>query len=320
MGNALFVDISSFQDPARVNWAAYKAWSAQGDGISRALLRSDQGVGVKDSAFEQFWAAAVAVGIDELYLYHYAYPNLHPGTSGAVSEAQSMEATIGGRLRPRDRVMLDLEQNEDSTWAMAFGQELARWHPTASKPVIYDSLSHIQQFLQDPALQVVFDLALADWTFDPSSRPAAPAPWSHYVWLQFSDRLAVPGMPGIVDANVFLGGTMGIPSGWTDDGKILTAPNGITITTGFRGFILSHAWDAANVPLGPEHESDPASTAEPQLGNGTRMDFVYNSLIWSRAQGTIKLAALNAELALLKQQTADPLATAAKAALKAWLA
>lgn len=232
MGNALFVDISSWNNPALVNWPVYKAWSASGDGISRVLLRDDQGVGVPDSAFEQFWAGATGVGIDEIFVYHYAYPNLHPGPAGAVAEAQSMEQVVGHRLRTNDKVMLDLEQNESGAWAIAFGQQMQLWHPTASKPALYDSLSHIQQFLTDPALPTIYDLALADWTFDPNSRPQAPAPWPGYVWLQFSDRLSVPGMPGSLDANVFLGGVP-VPLGPFYDVKIGTTPglpNGTTLT------------------------------------------------------------------------------------------
>src|SRR5690348_5154664 len=213
MSNALFVDISSWQGTA-IDWQTYKAWSASGDGISRVLLRSDQGEQDEDSTFEADWSNAVAAGIDEIFVYHYAYPNLHPGAAGAVAEAQSMERILGGRLRANDKVMLDLEQNESSAWALAFGQEMQRWHPTASKPVLYDALAHVQAVLTDPALPAIFDLALADWTFDPSSRPSAPAPWPRYVWLQFSDKLAVPGMPGVVDANVFLrGAPVAVPQG-----------------------------------------------------------------------------------------------------------
>lgn len=206
MGNALFVDISSWQKPALINWSAYKAWSAEGDGISRILLRDDQGVGVKDSAFEQCWAGATGAGVEQIFVYHYAYPNLHPGAAGATAEAESMQQIVGARLRKNDRVMLDLEQNESSAWALAFGTQLKSWHPTANKPVLYDSLAHIQQFLTASALPQLFDLALAKWTNDPNSRPAAPPPWPRYAWLQYTDAAQVPGMPGKVDANVFLGG------------------------------------------------------------------------------------------------------------------
>jgi hypothetical protein len=121
-----------------------------------------------------------------------------------------------------------------------------------------------------------------------------------------------------------------VPDGWTDDGTVLTASNGVKIATGFRSFILKQPyWYGENVPNGPEHEADPVSIVEPDIGNGTRIDFVYCSLIWSRTQQIVKFAPLPAELAALQAQqaptpapapTSDPKADAAKAALKTWLA
>lgn len=289
--NPLFVDISSWNGATPINWQAYKAWSAAGDGISRVLLRDDQGVGDPDSSFEIYWAGALAAGIDEIFVYHYAYPNLHPGAAGAVEEAQSMEQVIGHRLRPNDKVMLDLEQNEDSAWAIAFGEQMLSWHPTASKPVIYDSLAHIQQFLTDPQLALIFDLGLADWTFDPNSRPACPAPWPRYAWLQFTDRLAVPGMPGTVDANVFLGGVM-IPQGpfyWVTVGQS-PVPSGLTLNALSQQFGLPVDDLTAVIGVDPGYAPDLA------IPDGT----------------VIKLPgfALPAN---------EPLADAAHQALKAWL-
>lgn len=43
--------------------------------------------------------------------------------------------------------------------------------------------------------------------------------------------------------------TMTIPSGWRDDGRTLTAPNGVPVVRGFRDWILAHGWDAGNVPM-----------------------------------------------------------------------
>lgn len=118
-----------------------------------------------------------------------------------------------------------------------------------------------------------------------------------------------------------------IPTGWSDDGKILTAPNGVQLNTGFRNVVLTHVWDPSNVPQAPEHEADPVSPAHPDRGNGTRVDFLYDSWGWSRSQGVEFPIALAKEMALLKAQPAptpapatDAKAAAAKAALQAWLA
>lgn len=306
MPNALFADISSWQNPSQVDWPQYKAWSAQGDGISRILLRDDQGIGIKDSAFEQFWSGAVGAGIDEIFLYHYAYPNLHPGAAGAVAEAQSMEQIVGGRLRSRDKVMLDLEQNESASWALAFGQELVKWHPTASRPVLYDSLSHIQQYLSDPALPAIYDLGLAAWTFDPNARPQAPTPWPSYLWLQYSDRLVVPGLPGVVDANVFLGGDFMVPSG--PFYKVLGGQNGVPAVGNAIAAGMGLSWqDILNIP----NQNPALKDYDP---NGPYLGAVPNDPnfgVWLLLPGFPPPA---------PPAGADPLAAAAKQALKDWLA
>lgn len=321
----MFIDVSSFQNPADLDWQQYKAASAAGDGISRILLRIDQGVGVKDSAVEVFWSEAVAHGIDSIGFYHYAYPNLHPGIAGAQAEAQSMEQLVGSRLRPNDFIMLDLEQNESSAWALYFGLELQKWHPVNSKPVVYDSLSRIAAYLTDPALVAIYDLAVADWTNDPASRPQAPAPWPGYRWLQFTDKLTAPWYTGgPIDANVFTGvETMFIPDGWSDDGTNLTAPNGVQVSGQFRDVIISSAgWRRENVPDGPAYAADPLTLSDPSLGAGQRQDFAYDSLGSVPSVDHAFFIGLNKEIAALKAQPpqGEPLADAAKAALKAWLA
>jgi hypothetical protein len=46
----------------------------------------------------------------------------------------------------------------------------------------------------------------AFWTYSPDARPACPPPWKSYFALQYSNQANVPGIPGAVDANVYLGG------------------------------------------------------------------------------------------------------------------
>src|SRR5579885_276629 len=159
-----FADLSGWNRPAaEIDWSQYVAWSAHGDGLARLLLKSSEGVGAKDKNFEGYWSRAVLEGVHILAPYHYARPDLQPGTSGAQQEARYFASVIGSRLRANDRLMLDLEQNESGAWAKAFGLELRQLLPRAPKPVLYDSLAHIQQFLQDAELPDIFDLAIAAW-------------------------------------------------------------------------------------------------------------------------------------------------------------
>lgn len=245
MSNPLFADISSFQP--QVDWPAYAAWSKIGDGFARVILRASQGVGVPDANFQSHWNGAVASGVEGIGIYHYAYPNLHPGASGAQEEADYFASVVANRLRPGDWLMLDLEQNEDESWALAFGQALRSKYATV--PIwLYDSLSHILQYFHNPQLAQVFDLNVADWTGDPNSRPSCPAPWASYVCLQFTDRYNVPGI-GFCDCNVYLGGApVAIPAGpyvWPVVGKEIpsgTTPNQIATTFGLD-------WQADLLPI-----------------------------------------------------------------------
>ena len=323
MSEALFGDFSDYQ--GEIDWSLYTPWSKRGDGIPRVGLRAGQGVGVPDRDYLADLAGARASGIQRVYHYWYAYPNLHPGAAGAQAEAASFLSTIAGQVQPLDRLMLDLEQNESSDWAKPFGLALRTAYPGMAKPVLYDSLAHIQAYLQDPELPDIFDLAVADWTFDPEVRPAAPAPWTSYLWLQFSDRLQIPGITGPADADIFLGGDRMVPAGWTDDPatETLTAPNGVVVRWGFRQWVLAHPWDAADPPYAPEY----AFTWDGK-GPGSRQDYCSVSLGYTDGNGVflawlgVELHNAQAEIAALKAQPptqGDPKADEAKAALRAWL-
>ncbi len=71
-----------------------------------------------------------------------------------------------------------------------------------------------------------------------------------------------------------------IPTGWHDDGSTLTAPNGHRVIMGFRRYVLTHAWDPANVPLQEEEARSPLETARPTLGAGSQQVFTWTTLEW----------------------------------------
>lgn len=134
------------------------------------------------------------------------------------------------------------------------------------------------------------------------------------------------------------GGSMAnnIPSGWHDDGHTLTAPNGHTVTLGFRQFVLDAAgWNPNNQPLNEAYGTDKAGS--------TRQDFRDSALmytpgrdVWSHPYGP-DVIDLRSQLDAARQQvadllvklqsagsgsgaSADPTATALVAALQAALA
>lgn len=81
--------------------------------------------------------------------------------------------------------------------------------------------------------------------------------------------------------------TMIIPQGWHDDGKTLTAPNGITVRDGFRALILANGatWGKDNWPVEEEHEAKPLEYSNPGLGNGTQQLFRLGMLGWNNGRG-----------------------------------
>lgn len=80
-------------------------------------------------------------------------------------------------------------------------------------------------------------------------------------------------------------GAIMIPTGWHDDGTTLMAPNGFKCVTGFREWVLSHNWDANNVPLENEVGMSQLEASNPSLGGGTRQLFNWTMLEWTESRG-----------------------------------
>lgn len=196
-----FVDMSGFQT-TNIDWATYRKWSAQVDGISRVAIKATEGVGFTDPHFQLYRQSAIDAGIDVLLLYHFGRPDL--GNS-ASSEANFMRDVVGN-VRDSDILALDYEVSSPLATAAWAYEWLVQQEANVGKiPAIYASTSYIQEKLQLNALNH-FTLWLANWQYTPNERPACPWPWSQYEYLQYTDRaINIPGIPGTVDANIFLG-------------------------------------------------------------------------------------------------------------------
>lgn len=106
------------------------------------------------------------------------------------------------------------------------------------------------------------------FSIDPVSRSRCPGP---YPWDALWSYLQE--------------GNMQIPQGWKDDGKTLTAPNGVYVTDGFRQWVLAHSWDAGNLPLMNASALNPVEQGNPSLGGGTVQPFRLCVLAWTQAKG-----------------------------------
>ena len=85
---------------------------------------------------------------------------------------------------------------------------------------------------------------------------------------------------------VFGRNSVNIPTGWTDDGTTLKAPNGIPVVQGFRDWVLNHTWESINYPLAPEVVITTGSIepGNPSIGPGSRQNFRLTSLGWTTAK------------------------------------
>lgn len=113
---------------------------------------------------------------------------------------------------------------------------------------------------------------IGHYSTDPVSRSHCPGP---YPWD---------------DLWAFLKGssTMGVPSGWTDDGTTLKAPNDLVVVLGFRDYVLAHSWDARNLPCENEAHCDQLEYSNPGLGGGSKQRFNTITLEWTSDRGVFQ--------------------------------
>lgn len=106
------------------------------------------------------------------------------------------------------------------------------------------------------------------------------------------------------------GGDMGIPTGWKDDGKTLTAPNGQVVVLGFREYVLGRAWAPDDIPLEAERGVEALEWQSAAPVAGTRQVFLRTALRWSSGAPVNEIAlgpellAVEARLATARQQIA----------------
>jgi hypothetical protein len=97
---------------------------------------------------------------------------------------------------------------------------------------------------------------------------------------------------------------VGIPTGWSDDGTRLTAPNGKSAVLGFRWHILTHSWAPDNWPLESEHYESMLDVTDPEHGDGIVQHFRKSILAWQENQAQV-LDLCSGAIALEWQQRAE---------------
>jgi hypothetical protein len=196
-----------------------------------------------------------------------------------------------GNIRDNDLIVLDIEVPALATEAWAHVWLSQQEQNYGGKlPGIYASSSYVETNLQYTPLNR-YTLWLANWQFTPDERPPVPAPWTAYEFVQYTDRATIPGIPGTVDANIFLGGNTlmnNVPPGYTDDGITMTCTNtGHKVVLGFRDYLLQQGqnWQGGDA-LEDEQGVDPVEDYYSQSpSGGSRQLFNYCELAWTSTRG-----------------------------------
>ena len=200
MTNPQFIDISEFQ-PLDIDFSKYAEWARQWDGVARFALRCSYGVGYKDKHYDAYRIAALCAGIDSIIYYHYSYPQFN----SPHAEVEYI-ASILKDIRTQDSIMLDYEENviqATSYWAAAWLASAKNIY-TSNDVMLYANKSFILDRLQNNVVLASYPLVYAYWDYNPDLKPSPPYPWASYKYIQWSNKGAVPGVPGIVDMDMYM--------------------------------------------------------------------------------------------------------------------
>lgn len=193
---ALGVDVSHHNDD--VDWL--KVRKAR---YSFAFLKASEGVTYTDPTFSRNRDRAAAAG-----LYVGAY-HFYRTTSGAAEQANHfcdvVSAMRHGELPP----VLDIE--DESQWRKLSSDEamalVTTWLATVRSrlgvaPLVYASPSFIDDILANAPKLTDFGLWLANYNV---ATPTVPAPWSRWVFWQYTEHGRVDGISTDADLNRFNG-------------------------------------------------------------------------------------------------------------------
>ena len=118
------------------------------------------------------------------------------------------------------------------------------------------------------------------YSVDPVNKGFCPGP---YPWDELIAYLNSQEVPTPV-------ATPGVPKGWKDDGKKLTAPNGKQVILGFRWYVLNNKWDAEDWPLENERAASVVDITNPNPKSGTVQYFRKNVLVWEKSTNNMYAA------------------------------
>jgi lysozyme len=190
------VDVSQFQ--GTIDWKKVRA-----SGRTFAYAKATAGINYGDPTFAQNYAAIKAAG-----LLRGAFHTLAAGVDGKM-QADKFISTIG-TLQPGDLPpALDVEP-QVAVSASVLQAEIGQWMAqvqavTGRTPIVYSSGAGLQQALGSGTSGDL--LWISNYGVACPTLPAGAQKW---VFWQYADNGAVPGIPGAVDLNRFNGNLVGL--------------------------------------------------------------------------------------------------------------
>ena len=184
------VDLSSYNKD--VDFAALKK-----SGIDYVILRAGTGYSGKDSRFEEYYAAARAVGLD-IGCYYYSYATT---VREAIEEADDFASYIKGKVFEYP-VYFDLEDSSQEDVSQKTLMDMCfafcnRMIELGYFPGVYCNLKWVETFLHTEQLLTLYDVWLARYNL---SLPSDYYDDQYGMW-QYTETGTVGGVVGDVDLN-----------------------------------------------------------------------------------------------------------------------
>jgi hypothetical protein len=200
------------------------------------------------------------------------------GMDGAVVQCVRETDAAGGNCC--------LEPGHDTFWPQGINENFVTFSIESVDPAT-DNSTTMPQAQKDALFPLVRHIC-TKWNIP--MRPAdANGGIAGHMSLAPQSRARCPGNFPWNDLWAYLKGqpSMNIPLGWHDDGATLTAPNGHTVTGGFRDHVLASSWAPDNVPL-----ENQVSCTQTELaiksGVGIRQLFRTKMLVWYATRGVLE--------------------------------
>ena len=162
------------------------------------LMKVSEGVAFPDPKFLNFQKQARTKGLLIGY-YHFAKPDL-----GNTPEVEAEYFLNLCKPTQGEVLCLDFEVSyiDKVVWCKKWLDYV--YSKTKCRPVIYLNKSTISGNNWSPIIDAGYGLWMADYSYNPDSEVPSN-PWPICAFRQYSNKLAVSGITGVVDANVFYG-------------------------------------------------------------------------------------------------------------------